>query len=101
MSLSSVYIRSLVGRKLMNRKWQKCRMAFGVLRKGWSEEKEEEEKGHTEPLVIGVQVAHLGSGVPTHGGRMYVQGTSRKILSKHVHCGALSALTEPLPHSQP
>lgn len=64
MSLSSVYIRSLVGRKLMNRKWQKCRMAFGVLRKGWSEEKEE---GHTEPLVIGVQVAHSGSGVPTRG----------------------------------
>lgn len=38
MSLSSVYIRSLAGRKLMNRKWQKCSVPFGVLRKGWSKE---------------------------------------------------------------
>lgn len=38
MSLSSVYIRNLVGRKLMNRKWQKCSLPFGVLRKGWSKE---------------------------------------------------------------
>lgn len=37
-SLTSVYIRSLVGSKLMNRKWQKHSLPFGVVREGWSNE---------------------------------------------------------------
>lgn len=102
MSLSSVYIRSLVGRKLMNRKWQKCSLPFGVLRKGWSKEGKKENKAKRSLWSWASKCRNRTQVLESlHMDGMYVQGTSRKILSKHMHCSALSLLTEPLPHPQP
>lgn len=99
-SLSLVHIRSLVGsqwRKLMNRKWQKCSMPSGVWGMGGGGE---EKRGHVDPLAISIRVPRPAR-ESLHMYSRYVQGKSRKIPSKHLHCIPLSLLAESLHHQKP